>query len=142
MADRTDSKEERIITIKDDYIYGYVNVIEKIMHRKTPFINSLLRRKPFEFGDYRIRNGQTKRLTQDEIKITGWKRVMWLNLTNEEAKQVLGIDNDESLLKDYGNYVRVLRKYFSKHEMSFMNIPFMYWHFICPIPKPVQQRLL
>jgi hypothetical protein len=134
----TDDEKEHIITLKDDSIYGYENVIDKVMRRKEPHIIYILRRKQFEIGTYRIRNGQTKRLTEDEINIIGWKQVMWLNITNEEAKEILGTDKSPI----FGNYTRDLRKYFSKHEMSFMNLPFLFQHIVNPVDKPVQQKLI
>jgi hypothetical protein len=142
MLEKINSEEEHIITIRDDALYGYNNIIDKIMHRKKPHVNILIRRKAFEPGIYRIRNGQTKRLTNDEIKIISNKRILWILLTNEEAKQILGIDNDENILKDYGAYVRALRKYFGRHEMAYQNHPYMFWHDIKPISKPVQQKLV
>ena len=138
---RKDQEEEHVIVVKDDAIYGYVDVIDKIMHRKTPYIKILLRRKAFEPGVYRIKNGQTNRLTQDEIKVLNIEPVMWISLTNEQCKEILGIDNDEKLLKDYGTYLRVLRKYFSRHDMSYQNQPIMYLHHIEHINKPKQEKL-
>jgi hypothetical protein len=134
--------EEHIIVIKDDGVYGYIDVIDKMMHRKSPFIDRIVRRKEFKLGTYRIRNGLTKRITQDEIEIIQVKKIMWIKLTNDEAREILGIDHDEQLLKDYHGYLIALRKYWSRHDMSFMNHPYMYDHFIRPIPKPIQQKLL
>jgi len=134
--------EEHIITIKDDFIFGYVNVIDKVMHRKTPYIIHLLKRKEFQPGRYRIRNGQTKRLTQDEFNVIKVDKIMWITLTQDESKGILGIENDDQIIKDYKSYLRCLRMYFSKHDMSFVNHPFMYLHTIEPIEKPIQQTLL
>lgn len=137
-----DKEEDFVITLKDDYIFGYVNVIDKVMHRKQPYIIELLRRKSFPLGTYRIRNGLTKKITHDEIKIIDVKKIMWISLSNDEAKNILGVDDDPQLLKDYGTYLRCLRKYLGKHDLAFMNHPVLFLHFVIPIDKPVQQTFL
>src|ERR1700680_4461145 len=83
-------EKERILTFADDFIYGYTDVIEKVMHRREPFINMFLRRKQYPPAQYRIRNGFTKRMTQDEIKILSNEAVLWVNITSNQARDILG----------------------------------------------------
>jgi len=132
-----EDEQQHIITIKDDAVYGYVDIIDKLMWRKKPNMHVLLRRKAFDLGTYRIRNGQTKRMTEDEITILDVQQVLWIKLSNEEAQQVLGTDQPPM----YGGYLRDLRKYFGKHDMSFMNLPFMNWHTTAPVPRLMQEKL-
>jgi hypothetical protein len=134
---QSDDDKAHIITVKDDVIYGYEDVIDKIMYRKKPYIEVLLRRKAFEPGIYRIRDGNTKKLTHDEINIIESEKIMWIHLTNEQAKTILGTDQKPI----FKTYLWDLRRYFSRHEMSYMNIPEMYLHQISPIIKPVQEKL-
>lgn len=137
-----DDDKEHIITVRDDNVFGYKDVIDKIMHRKEPYVNLLLRKKEFPIGIYRIRNGQTKRLTEDEIQVLDIQKVMWLALTEEQVKNIMGVDRDVQLLRDYKTYMRALRLYFNKHEMAFSNHPIMYLHTIKPIPRSIQQKLV
>ena len=129
--------EAGVIVIREDSIFNYEYVIDKMMHRREPHITAMLRIKPFEPGIYRIRDGRTKKLTQDAIEITSSKPVGWMLLTNEEAKALLGADKPPI----FGTYIRDLRKYFSKHEMAYVNHPVMFWHEFNAIPKPIQEKL-
>jgi hypothetical protein len=134
--EKTDD-EDKIITIRDDSIYGYTDVIDKICHRRFPHINLLLRRRAFTPGRYRIRNGFTKRLTDEEIEIMSCEQVLWIQLTNDQAQQILGSDKPPI----FGNYLRDLRRYFSKHDMAYANAPVMNLHIIEHVKKPIQQTV-
>jgi hypothetical protein len=129
--------EAGVIVVREDSVYGFDHVIDKMMHRSEPHINSMLRIKPFNAGVYRIRDGRTKKLTHDGIEITTNKPVGWMMLTNEEAKSLLGTSNPPI----FGTYLRDLRRYFSRHEMAYMNHPVMFWHDFKPLPKPIQEKL-
>lgn len=130
-------EEAGVIVIREDSIYGFENVIDKMMHRMEPHINSMLRVKAFEPGIYRIRDGRTKKLTHDAIDVITNKKVGWLMLSNEEARSLLGTNKNAI----FGTYLRDLRKYFSRHELAYMNHPIMFWHDFKPIPKPIQEKL-
>ena len=120
-------EKERILTFADDFIYGYTDVIEKVMHRREPFINMFLRRKQYPPAQYRIRNGFTKRMTQDEIKILSNEAVLWVNITSNQARDILGTDKP-SQHSSTGNYLIDLRKYLGRHDLSYANSPVMYLH--------------
>ncbi|MHB8153840.1 MAG: hypothetical protein ACYDG3_12400 [Bacillati bacterium] len=129
--------EAGVIVIREDSIYGFEHVIDKMMGREEPRITSMLRMKPFELGVYRIRDGRTKKLTHDGIEVTNSRPVGWMLLTNEEAKALLGTNNPPI----FGTYIRDLRRYFGKHEMAYINHPVMFWHDFKPLPKPIQEKL-
>jgi hypothetical protein len=133
-SDEKSDDEENILSVRDDSIYGYTDVIDKICHRRFPYIELLLRRRAFTPGRYRIRNGFTKRLTDDEVDIVSCEQVLWIQLTNEQAQQILGTDKPPI----FGNYVRDLRRYFSKHDMAYANAPVMNLHVLRHVKKPVQ----
>jgi len=128
---------EKIITIRDDAMYGYTDVIDKIMHKVEPYIDILIRKKRFENGIYRIRNGYDNRLTPYKIEIFDSKKILWLNINNELAKAILGTDKPPI----YGNYLRDLRKYLGRHDLSFVNVPIVYIHNIKHLPVKVQTKL-
>jgi hypothetical protein len=130
-------EKDRIITIREDSIFNYTDTIDKICMRKTPFITKLIRIKPFEPGKYKIRNGQTRRLTGDILEILDNQKILWIQLTSEDAKEILGADEPPI----YGNYLRDLRKYWSRHEMSYQNHPIMWLHHIKGMPRPVQHKI-
>jgi hypothetical protein len=132
-----EEERERIITVREDSIYGYTEVLDKICHRKEPVITKLLRRKPFEPGIYKIRDGRINRMTPERLEILSSEKVMWIKLTNDLAKQILGT-NSEPL---YGNYVRDLQMLLKRHENSFINHPIMFLHEIKYVPRAIQRSV-
>lgn len=136
--DNRDEDKQQIITIKDDAMYGYVNVIDKVMHKKQPYIDVLIRKKQFENGVYRIKNGYDNKLTPYRIEVLDSTKMLWLNINNDLAKSILGTDQPPI----YGNYVRDLRKYLGRHDLSYTNIPILYIHYIKHLPTKVQSKLV
>jgi len=130
-------EKEHILVIREDYMYGYSDVIEKIMHLKEPYIDFLLRRKQFENGTYRIRDGRNNRLTQYYVNITDSKKIMWITMSLDMAKNILGTDKPPV----YGNYLRDLRKYLGRHDLSYVTSPFLYLHKLEHVPIIVQKKL-
>lgn len=134
-----DEERERIITIREDSIYNYSDVLDKICRRKQPYITKLLRGRQFPNGVYKIRDERIKRMTPERLEILNSERVMWLKLTNEQAREILG--TDEPPLEIYKNYLRQLKALLKRHEHAFMNHPLMYLHEIQYIPRPIQQTV-
>lgn len=126
-----------IITIRDDGIFNYSDVMDKIAGRKQPQITQLLRGKPFNPGVYKVRDGRTKRMTGERIEILTWERILWIKLSNQQAQSLLGTDKAPI----FGTYIRDLRRYFGRHEMAYANRPIMYLHTVRYLPRPVQHNL-
>lgn len=132
-----EDEKAKVIVIREDSVFNYVDIIDKICMRKTPFVTKLIRIKPFEPGKYKIRNGQTKRLTGDELEILSNVKILWIKLSNEEIKDIIGAEGPPV----YGSYLTDWRQYMSKHEMAYQNHPFMFLHEIRGFPRPIQHQL-
>jgi hypothetical protein len=130
-------EKERIIVIREDAVYNYEHVIDKICGYKQPKIDLLLRIKPFENGIYRIRDERTKKLTPEKIEIFSNKKVLWIQLTNDQAKAILGTDKAPL----FGTYLRDLKQYLKRHEHAYQNHPIMFLHNIRYITRPQQDSL-
>ncbi len=129
--------EEQFITIKELPMYNYSNVLEKI---QQGIITKIARRTKYENGIYRLRKEiSTKhhKLLNEHVEITNSKKVLWLSLTNEEAKELLG-NPDKSISSSYLND---LRGYWSKSFMAYGNTSYVWIMDFRYIKKPVQQRL-
>jgi hypothetical protein len=130
-------KEEPTIAIRENPLYNYENVIEKIISGK---ITKLLRRKQFQNGKYRLKkqfSDKHFKLTPEYINILNSTKVMWIKLTSEEAKVILGTDNPPII----HNYLTDLRGYLGKHDLAMYNTPYLYLHTIEYIKRPVQRKL-
>jgi hypothetical protein len=123
------------IVIKDDFMYNYVGVIDKIMHIKKPYIEYILRKKQYPNGVYRLRNDT--RLTPYKVEIVSSRKILWLQITNELAREILGTHSPPI----YGSYLRDLRKYLSRHDLSYSNQPYLYIHKIKHLPYSVQTTI-
>jgi hypothetical protein len=133
-------KEEQIISIRENPLYNYSDVVEKICHKKTPYINKLARRKQFQNGIYRLKKQLTERhskLLNEHIEILGCKKILWIKMSNEEAKQILGTD----LPPIFNSYLNDLRRYWGRHEMALYNLPYIFVHDIEYVKRPVQTKL-
>lgn len=128
---------DRVIEIREDGIFNFSDVIDKIAGRKQPKITQLLRGKGLEPGVYKIRDGRTKKLTGEKLEILTWEKVLWIQLKNEQAQAILGTEKPPL----FGTYLHDLRRYFGRHEMAYFNRPIMYLHNIRYIPRPVQHNL-
>ena len=133
-------KEEKIISIRDNPLYNYDHVIEKLTHKEQPYITKIARRRQFPNGVYRLKkqlNERRGKLLDEHIVILNSKKVLWIQMTNEEAQQILGASNKPI----FGTYLNDWRRYMSRHDMAFGNIPFIYIHEIEYVKKPVQTKL-
>ena len=125
------------IAIREQPLYNYVNVVEKIQSGK---IVKLIRRHQFEPGRYRLKkvfSDKREKLLDEYIDVISSRKVMWIKLTNDEAKAILGTD----LPPVYPTYVRDLREYLGKHDLAFINTPYLYVHDIQYVKKPKQTKL-
>lgn len=130
-------KNEQTISIRENALYNYDNVVQKIISGK---ITKLVRRKAFNLGTYRLKkifSEKHTKLLDEHINILSVREILWIQLSNEESKEILGTDNQPI----HGSYLRDLHAYWSKHELAMMNIPFLYLHDIQYVKKPIQKVL-
>jgi hypothetical protein len=134
-------EEEHFISIKENPLYNYQDVIEKICQRKEPHITKIAKRKPFPEGIYRLQRQLSdkhyKRL-DEHVEILNHYKVMWLKMDEQEAKAILGTDKPPI----FHTYLSDLRRYWAKGDMAMYNLNYMFVHNIKYIKKPVQTRLL
>ena len=129
---------DRVITIRENPMYNVEFVLEKI---QKGVITKLARRHKFEPGIYRLKkelNNKKTKLLDEHIVVKSVKKVLWITLTNDEAKEILGTDKPPL----FGSYLHDLRKYWSRHDMAMQNVPYIYLHEISYVKKPVQTKLI
>ena len=131
------TEDEKTISIRENPLYNYEHVVQKIISGK---ITKLVRRKQFENGTYRLKkqfSEKHSKLLDEYIIITNSKKILWVTLSNDQAQDILGATNPPI----FYSYLNDLRMYWSKHEMSLYNLPYMWLHEIEYVRKPVQQKL-
>lgn len=133
--------EEKIINIRENPNFNYSHVVDKICRREEPFITKLARKRHFPNGIYRLRRELSNhhgKLLDEHIEITSSTRILWVKLTNEQARDILGTNN-----KPMSNsYLQDLRLYWSHSDMAFSNSPYMNIHEIEYIKRPIQRTLI
>jgi hypothetical protein len=130
-------KDDLFITIRENPLYSYTNVIEKIQQGK---ITKIVRRKEYPLGKYRLRKQFSEKhvkLLDEHIEITSSRKILWMKISNEEAREILGAENKPI----FGSYLNDLRKYWEKSFMSYGNIPYVWIMEFTYIKKPVQTKL-
>ena len=130
-------EDDKFITIRENPLYGYSNVLEKIQSSKIKY---LVRRQEYPVGIYRLKKQLSDKHTKtldEHVEVVSTRRILWLKLTNEDAKEILGTDGQPL----YGTYLADLRKYWSRSFMAHDNVPYVWIMEIKYIKKPVQITL-
>lgn len=132
------TEEEHFITIKENPLYNYTNVIDKI---KTNIITKLVRKQQYPNTRYRLRREISKghyKFTDEYVDVINSYQILWIKLTEQEAKEILGA-TDPPIFK---NYLIDLRKYWGRSFMSYGNVPMVWILEIEYVKKPIQKVLM
>jgi len=154
--DKDNKQKEKVISISDDISVNYVNVINKITHRAKPHIDVILRQRNFylhadgtpitdssplaekeELPKRKIRNAMTRKLTGDELYITGSKLVQWIFLTDEEIQLIFGTTSQPR----FGTYTRDMARYVKTHFGAYTNPVYLWLNYTKPVKRSVQTNL-